>query len=169
MPQTFKQNEQLLKQNFINLQRENHPDKLKPGQQALSSSEINYAYKTLKSAYDRGFHLLDLLDANSQPDENSSPNDLSESEFLFEIYEFNEAFDEAIENKDVVEFKNLLAENELKRVEYIEKIDSFFEKLELDLVKANLEKLKYYESIKDRAHDIDLEGVHITSEIELFG
>merc|ERR1712226_67368 len=182
VPQQFKINEKTLKQNFRNLQKEHHPDKLinkiTGNTPKYSSSEINKAYKCLKTPIDRGLYMIHLHNKQSLEDLQYVPYDeiddgdafaskserkgkkliVNSPEFLMEMFEFNEELDDTMteidigkKDENIINKWNELAKtNNEKRVDLIEIISNNFELHEFDKAFDNLAKLKYYESIKYR-------------------
>ena len=159
LQEKFKIDEKILKKNFLKLQREHHPDKLASSSSssssspAISSSDINKAYKCLKTPIERGLYLIKLKDSSKDL---SELNIISNTDFLLDIYEFNEEFDEAIQDKNVEIFEKLFLENEEKRKILIDEIEELFGRRELEKCFEKLAELKYYESIKDRAFESEM-------------
>ena len=159
LQEKFKIDEKILKKNFLKLQREHHPDKLASSSSssssspAISSSDINKAYKCLKTPIERGLYLIKLKDSSKDL---SELNTISNTDFLLDIYEFNEEFDEAIQDKNVEIFEKLFLENEEKRKILIDEIEELFGRRELEKCFEKLAELKYYESIKERAFESEL-------------
>ena len=159
LQEKFKIDEKILKKNFLKLQREHHPDKLASSSSssssspAISSSDINKAYKCLKTPIERGLYLIKLKDSSKDL---SELNIISNTDFLLDIYEFNEEFDEAIQDKNVEIFEKLFLENEEKRKILIDEIEELFGRRELEKCFEKLAELKYYESIKERAFESEL-------------
>ena len=159
LQEKFKIDEKILKKNFLKLQREHHPDKLASSSSSsssspkISSSDINKAYKCLKTPIERGLYLIKLKDSSKDL---SELNIISNTDFLLDIYEFNEEFDEAIQDKNVEIFEKLFLENEEKRKILIDEIEELFGRRELEKCFEKLAELKYYESIKERAFESEL-------------
>ena len=163
LQEKFKIDEKLLKKNFLKLQREHHPDKLASSSSpssssssssvTITSSDINKAYKCLKTPIERGLYLIKLKDSSKDL---SELNIISNTDFLLDIYEFNEEFDEAIQDKNVEIFEKLFLENEEKRKILIDEIEELFGRRELEKCFEKLAELKYYESIKDRAFESEM-------------
>jgi len=91
----------ILKNQFLKLQQQYHPDKATDKDQALiKSSEINQAYKVLSQVDSRAAYLLSLKKQDYHLDQS-----ISDFEFLQDALEIREQLDEASSAEDLSSLK----------------------------------------------------------------
>jgi len=105
------------------------------------SSLINKAYKTLATPIERGQYLLQL-EGEQMPQDNSALN----KEFLMAMMERNEEVEDAEDTKTLEDLNAQL----IKELEGMsQKLNSLFEKKDLQGVKGTLVEMKYLLSIQN--------------------
>lgn len=141
----------VLKKKYLQLQSEFHPDKFsnsKESEKIISAdiaTTINKAYTTLNNPYERGKYVLKMN--NISLEENSYPLD---PKFLNGIMILNEELEE-IETKDDLERFEEGNEEVIKNL--TEVVSNAFSKKDYETAKTELQKMKYYISIRDRLKD----------------
>lgn len=137
LPQSYKINEKLLKKNYLQLQRDYHPDKHGTDEQDFSA-KVNTAYKTLNTPIERGLYLVSLHDPTKTLESLPSPTDF---EFLENMMELNEKAEGLDNDKEIEEFRK--GELNDLRNDLVDKIQLAFEEDDLDLALEILGQLKY--------------------------
>ncbi|XP_014253252.1 iron-sulfur cluster co-chaperone protein HscB, mitochondrial [Cimex lectularius] len=137
-----------LKRVYKNLQVEFHPDKY--GQSSEKelfmaenlSSLINKAYFTLADPYERGMYILHLKNVDT------SESDIElNRDFLMEVMERNEELEKLIGSQRLDEFDEEINKN---ITEISENISNAFKAKDFVMMKAELQRMKYYISIRNR-------------------
>lgn len=138
----------ILKKKYLQLQSEFHPDKFSnsnANDKAISAdiaTTINKAYATLVNPYERGKYVLQIY--NISLEENSYPLD---PKFLNRIMILNEEFEEIKTKYDLERFEEG-NEEEIKNL--TEAVSKAFSKNDYEIAKTELQKMKYYISIRER-------------------
>lgn len=146
-PTQFSLESQKLTKSFRQLQTIVHPDKYsnKTSREQTNSADwsslINKAYKTLATPIERGQYLLQL-EGEQMPQDNSALN----KEFLMAMMERNEEVEDAEDTKTLEDLNAQL----IKELEGMsQKLNSLFEKKDLQGVKGTLVEMKYLLSIQN--------------------
>lgn len=141
-----------LKKIYRQLQSEFHPDKFSQkneNDRQISeeiSSFVNKAYFTLTNPYERGMYLLKL---NNHPF-NEGDIQLA-SDFLMRIVESNEELEEISSAEELEQFDK---SNEKEIRELSEKVSAAFLAGDFSAAKSDLNKMKYFLSIKNRIREL---------------
>lgn len=135
-----------LKQTFLQLQQQYHPDKVEDKESALiKSSEINQAYQTLFNVDSRAGYLLQLHKQDYQLDQS-----IHDFEFLDSALEIREQLDDAQNSEQLKSLRQEVSQwiqglsNEFK-------ID--FAEQEWDEARDTVRKLRFFQKV---LHDIHL-------------
>lgn len=151
--QVYSIDEDKLKQKFRHLQSEYHPDKFgtrSEQERSLSeelSSFINKAYTTLNNPYERGVYLLKLYNIDMKESEKHQ----LDRKFLMEIMELNE---ELVEIRDAEELTKFETENDKKIKKISNDIAQAFFSEQFEKAKLELQRMKYFVSIRNRIKDL---------------
>jgi molecular chaperone HscB len=147
LPQKFKIDEKTLKRNYLQLQRDYHPDKHGSNDQDFSA-KVNTAYKTLKTPIERGLYLVTLYDESKTLESLPSPTDF---EFLEKMMDLNDEAEDLTTGDEIDAFRNTVLRK--GRLDLVDEIEAAFESDDLDLALEVLAQLKYFESINTRLLD----------------
>jgi molecular chaperone HscB len=142
-----------LKQEFLQLQAQAHPDlhppELKSKAEALSS-RINEAYKTLQDPLRRAQYILSLnghgdIEANLEGVGMFGSEEGADNELLMVVMEAREAIEEANSEEDL----ETIREDNQERIEESKTIlEAAMDKEDWEAVKAECVKLRYWMNIK---------------------
>jgi len=135
----------ILKNQFLKLQQQYHPDKATDKDQALiKSSEINQAYKVLSQVDSRAAFLLALKKQDYHPDQS-----INDFEFLQSALEIREQLDEATDTEQLQTLKE----------EVRQWIDGLVREFKIDYqeedwaeARDTVRKLRFFQKV---LHDID--------------
>ncbi|CAG80417.1 YALI0D00220p [Yarrowia lipolytica CLIB122] len=158
----FELDPRALRNEFLRLQSQYHPDKLRQlteeQRQGMSmeeleqrSADLNKAYKALCDPLQRAIHILQNrgidVDEDKKDEEDISsgpPKGVEDMEALMEIMEVHEAIEEATEQSQIESLK----EENAKRIEAsIKELTSAFASDDLDKAKAATILLRYWTNI----------------------
>lgn len=137
-----------LRQKFLRLQAEYHPDKFstKEDKEKLISEEIssiiNKAYSTLLNPYERGLYMLQIN--NVSLDESEIQLDAA---FLGKIMDLNEEVED-IKSKN--ELNNFETRNSLEIDQLMSEVSSALSGQDYKSAKLSLQRMKYFISIRNR-------------------
>lgn len=147
LPLTFDVSRKLLNRQYLNFQRQLHPDRYMQSKELelkyaeSRSAEVNEAYMELKDPIRRGKLLLRLR--GHQVKEKDT---LADPAFLMETMELREEIDDAQAQS---ELESLLSTVQSKYDIEIQHISSNFQKQQLDEAKASLYRLTYLQKMLD--------------------
>ena len=151
IPQDFKIDQTKLQQNYLDLQRQFHPDNYINSDTVAKSiilklsAHINQGYTTLKNPLLRGALLLKLNNVDLKLSEDTKlPN-----EFLMEQMELHEEIFEAKSTNDFIKLENIEKDVEFKEKQLINEIEHNFTLKDYVAVKELLKQLKFYTRLKD--------------------
>ncbi|KAF3919768.1 hypothetical protein ABW20_dc0108458 [Dactylellina cionopaga] len=136
-----------LRTEFLKRQQSTHPDLFPPSsrkQAETASAHLNRAYSALLSPLTRAEYLLTLrgyIDPSS--DETSKVEDV---ELITDVMEANEILESARSEEDLVELREV---NEGRIVESIERIAEAFRRDELEIVKGEVVRLRYWSNVAE--------------------
>ncbi|KAM9858314.1 iron-sulfur cluster co-chaperone protein HscB [Aulostomus maculatus] len=146
---TFALDTQKLQKRYLQLQRSLHPDNF--SQRSVREREysehqsalVNKAYKTLLKPLSRGLYMLELKGVTIEDGTDSG----TDSEFLMELMEINEALDEA----QTPEEASKIGQNTKEKLsDLTAEIDAALRKGELQAAKALLAQMKYFANIEEK-------------------
>ncbi|ANB14582.1 Jac1p [Sugiyamaella lignohabitans] len=150
----FEINAKQLKQEFLKLQAQTHPDKagsVDPNNELrkkfeLRSSQLNIAYKSLLNPLDRAQHLLLLrgIDALSERDS------LQDEDLLMDVLMAREAIADSNSREDLL---SLQQENDKRLSESETALISAFSEDDLESAKNETIRLSYWQNIKNQISD----------------
>ncbi|KAJ1979284.1 molecular chaperone [Dimargaris xerosporica] len=136
-----------LRKRFLKAQQQTHPDNFsvlgeKDRQTAeAQSSWLNQAYNTLKNPYERAKYMLELQGIYI-----SEEDSIQEPEFLEQVFEINEALDEAVDKKAV---KAIRTDNDERIKSVASQLSEAFDQGDLSEARILTIKLRYWDNVKD--------------------
>jgi molecular chaperone HscB len=147
LPRTYSVNIHTAEQNYRDLQRRAHPDKLESESsnsvpEGLSAL-LNKAITVIKSPTERCMHLLYLLDGCSVSESNLT----NDSGLLLEMMEINEEIEDCKRDKNCLERQAVLNQSRLDKSE--DELKSLFAQNEYQQARKICERMHYLERIKD--------------------
>lgn len=151
LPITYAINLDLMRENYLNLQRMMHPDLFatKPSREKLYASQqtvvCNQAYETLKDPLQRGYYLLTLLGYDSGVHEEQT---LTDPELLLTVLMEREALETAT---DLEQIQQCLSTAQEKLLIYEEAIKRAFQEQDLKTALAFLRRYKYQQKFIEKA------------------
>lgn len=151
-PEEYTINMVRLKNIYVELQKQLHPDKFSNRSQvelefsSQQSALVNEAYGTLSTPYHRGIYLLELRGFSINEDENTSAGD---NQFLEGIMKLNESVAGCSNDQDSELLKSQI---EAFMEDYIRMLTIQFDEGRYLEAKETLKKMKYYINIKEKLH-----------------
>jgi molecular chaperone HscB len=143
-----------LRNEFLRLQAQAHPDRHPPGRrtkaQALSA-RINEAYRALQSPLKRAEYLLELRGARVQGDEERVlGQEEGDEDILMEVMEAREAAEQATGEDEI---RVLREENRQRMDGVIASMEDAFRRDDLIRAKRELVRLSYWAGVEDRLRE----------------
>ncbi|KAJ1983836.1 molecular chaperone [Dimargaris verticillata] len=144
---TFDIDVQDVRKRFLRAQQQTHPDnfsvlgEMDRRMAETQSSWLNRAYNTLKNPYERAKYMLELQGIYISEEES-----IQEPEFLEQVFEINEALDDAVDKKAV---KAIKVDND-ERIKHVSsQLSEAFEQSDLMEARILTIKLRYWDNVKD--------------------
>ena len=142
---------------YFKMQREFHPDK--QGKTADFSSSINAAYQTLKNPVKRAEVLLEILGILIPGEDGES---VDTSEWLLDIFDFQEAIMVCASAEEAVSMKNEIDELFGEEQHYF---NDCFDKGLHDELPESYVKLSYLSKLKNQLSEVEEQFYHVKQAV----
>ena len=160
VPPVFTVNLSSLRHQYLKLQRILHPDNFPLGTDAMRtnaehwSAHLNRAYESLKDPFKRAIHLYELGSGSAFETEgtiDAKEAGPAEKELLAEVMDLRVALEDCQEPQQA---RSIIAENEQRIHGILAKLGDLFSRQDLEAVRAELIKLRYWRSVDSVARDV---------------
>lgn len=154
LPQAFHIDEQVLEDQYRNLQSILHPDRYANASNyerrmaAEKSSDINQAYNTLKSPSIRAQHLLEIQGVDCRQDDKT----MSDPEFLMDMLQIEDAIQDACQQSLYKEANESLAKVAARTSEAQDKFNEAWQERQMEEALDLVVKMQFLNKIYQRNH-----------------